>query len=218
LEPVQLDDSAERIKKLRELRKICSDRGIVLIFDEVITGLRYPSGSVSRYHEIHPDLICCGKAFGNGEKTGFVAGNKDIMDGNYFVSGTYFGHLRSLAAIKESIWQHGIMESSSLNSKTSMTNRAFNEAQPEIVKIEGWGNRGNFVGTPENVAIFRQEMFKLGWYTKTTLVWNWCNYVHDGKFLEDSYSVLDSIKNGKAKLEYSMPKTAVAAKIRGNRT
>lgn len=214
LEPVMLDDSPERVAKLVKIRKFCSANGIVLIFDEVITGLRYPLGSVATDKAIYPDLICCGKAFGNGEKTGFVAGRKDLLDGPYFVSGTYFGQGRALTAIINSIEMHEKDSSDILCDSAKVANLGFNSFDPEIVRIEGWGTRGNFVGTDYNVATFRQEMFKRKWYTKTTLVWNWANICFCDKFLAYSKEVIEGIKAGDLKLEYELPVKGVAQIIR----
>jgi hypothetical protein len=214
VEPVMLDDSPERIAQLINLRKLCTARGIVLIFDEVITGLRYPLGSVATDKAIYPDLICCGKAFGNGEKTGFVAGRKELLDGPYFVSGTYFGQGRALRAISNSIERAAKDQSDVLCFDAKSANQIFNTYEPEIVRIDGWGTRGNFVGTDINVATYRQEMFKLRWYTKTTLVWNWANIQFADKFLADSKEVIYGIKAGDLKLEYELPVKGVAQRIR----
>jgi glutamate-1-semialdehyde aminotransferase len=214
VEPVMLDDSPERIAQLIKLRKFCTARGIVLIFDEVITGLRYPLGSVATDKAIYPDLICCGKAFGNGEKTGFVAGRKELLDGPYFVSGTYFGQGRALRAISNSIERAAKDQSDVLCFDAKSANTIFNSYEPEIVRIDGWGTRGNFVGTDINVATYRQEMFKRRWYTKTTLVWNWANIQFAAKFLSDSKEVLEGMCSGDLKLEYELPVKGVAQRIR----
>ena len=211
LEPVQLDDSPRRIELLKELVAFCNERGIVTIFDEVITGLRYPSMSVCNHHGIHPDLICCGKAFGNGEKVGIVAGRADILDEPYFVSGTYFGHIPSLMSVIDSINKERNLKSVVLR---DMANDICNAIKGGPIELHGWGTRANIAGTDKDVAIYRQEMFKRGWYTKTTVVFNWANINYGEKFIRHSKEVISGIASGHYVLEYPMPVKAVAQKVR----
>lgn len=100
VEPVELDASEERIRRLKELRKRCSESGTVLIFDEVITALRYKGYSVARHHGITPDLIILGKALGNGTAISAIgAADADILNNDkYFVSGTYCGERLGIMA------------------------------------------------------------------------------------------------------------------------
>jgi hypothetical protein len=130
------------------------------------------------------------------------------------VSGTYFGQGRALRAISNSIERHEKDSSDVLCFDAKSANQIFNTYSPEIVRIDGWGTRGNFVGTDLNVAIYRQEMFKRKWYTKTSLVWNWANIQFADKFLSDSKEVISGIKAGDLKLEYELPVKGVAQRIR----
>ena len=71
----------------------------MLIFDEVITGFRFQNWSVSKAIGVNPDIICLGKAMGNGLPIACVAGKTEIMNcGEYFVSSTFAGETISLAA------------------------------------------------------------------------------------------------------------------------
>ena len=64
VEPIVTDFSVERIKYLNQLRETCNKFGVCLIFDEIITGFRWQSHTVSQYYGIYPDIICLGKALG----------------------------------------------------------------------------------------------------------------------------------------------------------
>lgn len=64
---------------LRGLREITEQHGIILIFDEVITGFRMGLGGAQQYHGITPDLATFGKALSAGEKLGAVVGKEWIM-------------------------------------------------------------------------------------------------------------------------------------------
>jgi len=64
---------------LEGLREITEDKGILLIFDEVVTGFRFAPGGASEYFGVIPDIECYGKIVGGGLPVGAVAGKKDIM-------------------------------------------------------------------------------------------------------------------------------------------
>jgi len=64
---------------LSGLREICDKHGIVLIFDEVVTGFRIAWGGGQEYYGVEPDLATYGKAIGGGTPIGAVCGREDIM-------------------------------------------------------------------------------------------------------------------------------------------
>jgi glutamate-1-semialdehyde 2,1-aminomutase len=90
---------------LEGLRNLCDREGIVLIFDEVITGFRHHIGGYQAICKVTPDLTTMGKAIANGFPVAAIAGKRDIMQrfntrlgGDVFFSGTFNGHASSLAA------------------------------------------------------------------------------------------------------------------------
>lgn len=64
---------------LANVRQLTDDKGVVLIFDEVITGFRLGLGGAQAYHGVTPDLTTLGKALSGGEKLGAVAGSARMM-------------------------------------------------------------------------------------------------------------------------------------------
>jgi len=64
---------------LEGLRKIADDNGLVLIFDEVVTGFRYAYGGAQAYYGVTPDLCTLGKAIGGGFPLAAIAGRAEIM-------------------------------------------------------------------------------------------------------------------------------------------
>ena len=64
---------------LEGLRKIADDNGLVLIFDEVVTGFRFAYGGAQAYYGVTPDLCTLGKAIGGGFPLAAIAGRTDIM-------------------------------------------------------------------------------------------------------------------------------------------
>ena len=88
---------------LRTLRRITRELGIVLIFDEVITGFRLALGGAQERFGITPDLTCLGKIIGGGLPVGAYGGSAEIMDrvapnGPVYQAGTLSGNPLAMAA------------------------------------------------------------------------------------------------------------------------
>jgi glutamate-1-semialdehyde 2,1-aminomutase len=82
---------------LEELRRICDEEGIVLIFDEVMTGFRLGAGGAQEKFGIRADLVTYGKVIGAGMPVGAFGGKKEIMQhiaplGNVYQAGTLSGN------------------------------------------------------------------------------------------------------------------------------
>ncbi len=87
---------------LKRLRRLTKDHGVLLIFDEVLTGFRLAYGGAQEYYGVRPDLTTFGKAAGGGFQLGGFGGRGDIMEvlapgGNTFHAGTYNAHPISIA-------------------------------------------------------------------------------------------------------------------------
>lgn len=85
------------------LREHCTEFGIVLIFDEIITGFRWDMGGAQKLFGVTPDLATFGKSMANGMPISALVGRRDIMKlceppNNIFYSGTFFGETLSIAA------------------------------------------------------------------------------------------------------------------------
>ncbi len=64
---------------LKALREVCSERGIVLIFDEVFVGFRLAAGGAQEYFGVRADMVTYGKSLAGGLPIGVVCGRKDLM-------------------------------------------------------------------------------------------------------------------------------------------
>jgi glutamate-1-semialdehyde 2,1-aminomutase len=64
---------------LRRLREVCSERGIVLIFDEVFVGFRLAPGGAQEYFGVRADMVTYGKTLGGGLPVGVLCGRADLM-------------------------------------------------------------------------------------------------------------------------------------------
>lgn len=91
------------IEFLSELRDICNQENIVLIFDEVMTGFRVAAGGAQEILGIEPDLTTFGKIIGGGLPVGAFGGKKEIMSmiaplGSVYQAGTLSGNPLAMAA------------------------------------------------------------------------------------------------------------------------
>jgi glutamate-1-semialdehyde 2,1-aminomutase len=72
-------DRAAYTSWLQELRTVCTERGIVLIFDEVFVGFRLAPGGAQEYFGVRADLVTYGKTLGGGLPVGAICGRKELM-------------------------------------------------------------------------------------------------------------------------------------------
>jgi glutamate-1-semialdehyde 2,1-aminomutase len=88
---------------LETLRRLCTDHGAILIFDEILTGFRHDLGGGQKVLGVTPDIGCFGKAISNGLPIAALCGTRALMErlspiGRAFFSGTYNGNVASVAA------------------------------------------------------------------------------------------------------------------------
>ncbi len=159
---------------LRWLRQYCDEHGIVLIFDEVITGFRYSMGGAQKLFGVTPDLATFGKAMANGMPISAICGKREIMKlmqppGNIFYSGTMFGEALSIAAsiacinklettkALDKIWEAGDVLSRSIQMM------ADNHGISGHIKIGGQPPRTMLNFSDDKIrTLFMQEMIQGG--------------------------------------------------------
>ena len=88
---------------LEQMRRLCDEHEVLLIFDEVISGFRVGFEGASGHYGIQPDLITFGKIIGGGLPVGAFGGNKDIMShvaplGNVYQAGTLSANPLAISA------------------------------------------------------------------------------------------------------------------------
>src|SRR5512143_1611106 len=88
---------------LEGLRKVCDQYGILLIFDEVMTGFRVSFGGAQQLYKIKPDLTTLGKVIGGGLPVGAFGGRREIMEkvapiGPMYQAGTLSGNPLAMTA------------------------------------------------------------------------------------------------------------------------
>lgn len=101
-------DRAAYTTWLHRLREVCSQRGIVLIFDEVFLGFRLAPGGAQDYFGVRADLVTYGKTLGGGLPVGVVCGRRELMKrfredrpaDICFARGTFNAHPYVMAAMQ----------------------------------------------------------------------------------------------------------------------
>jgi len=191
LEPVKLDPPREDF--LPELRRLCTQNGTVLIFDEMISGIRFDLRGAHHLWGVYPDLACFGKAISNGYSFSMLAGKRELMRLGgmhhdqrrvFLLSQTHSSETVGLAAcratleecqakaVTEHIWRLG----NKLKSEFCQLAQA--EGVAEYVRMIGYDCNPQIVCThedgtawPELNAVFHEELISCGviipWITIT---------------------------------------------------
>jgi glutamate-1-semialdehyde aminotransferase len=217
VEPVMTDSGITRRMWLKALRDRCDKVGALLIFDEVITGFRFPKWSVASAWGITPDLICLGKAMANGMPLAAVCGKKSVMDNPaYFVSSTYAGETLSLAAA---------LTTMTLLQKTFNVDRLWEQGEAFItkfntispnqkVKLKGYATRAVFEGEPLAKALFWQEACIAGILFGPSWFFNFSHLEIADWVLSTCRDIMVRLDTGEIKLLGELPQAAFAQKAR----
>ena len=133
-------------EKLVALRKLTERYGVLLIFDEVISGCRLAPGGAQQHFGVTPDLVTMAKALAAGEKLALVAGKREIMSvvdpraeegtPRVFQSGTVNDGPTALASASEALRQyrrlHKEGEYERLEQRTGLVGKALEEGFREV--------------------------------------------------------------------------------------
>ncbi len=215
IEPIVTDYSAKRIEWLQELIRKCKVNGTLVIFDEIITGFRWPKFSFSAWSGVYPDIICMGKACASGLPLAFVGLAEHVGDNKeWFISGTYHGELLSLAAMKET---HRMMMNKYRLDDLWKDGQAFldrfNQLHPHL-KIEGYPTRGVFKGDDMTKALFFQETHKAQILFGPSWFYGFQHRGLNDLVLSTCADIFNKIKTGSVQLTGEMPSSPFAQKVR----
>jgi glutamate-1-semialdehyde 2,1-aminomutase len=135
---------------LEGLRTICTQHGIVLIFDEVMTGFRVARGGAQELYNVMPDLTTLGKIIGGGLPVGAYGGRKEIMElvapsGPMYQAGTLSGNPLAMAAGYEMLTL--LAKEKSMYKKLEQRSRQLEEGTTVNLKKLDLGYRINRVGS-----------------------------------------------------------------------
>lgn len=105
IEPIPANNGLllQDLSFLTDLRALCTEYGVLLIFDEVISGFRVAFGGAAEHYKITPDIVTYGKIMGGGLPVGAYGAKREIMsfvspDGPVYQAGTLSGNPVAMAA------------------------------------------------------------------------------------------------------------------------
>jgi glutamate-1-semialdehyde 2,1-aminomutase len=126
---------------LEGVRRLTRDHGVVLIFDEVITGFRLSLGGAQTFYNVVPDMTTLGKIIGGGFPIGVVGGRRELLEmvapsGGIYQAGTFNGSPTSLAAGMATL---DVLEKERVLERLNATGDELRKALSQIVEDLGLG-------------------------------------------------------------------------------
>ncbi|QOV41226.1 amino acid adenylation domain-containing protein [Streptomyces ferrugineus] len=194
VEPVQSRHPAlQPVEFVRKLRELTRRHGIVLLFDEMLTGFRPAPRGAQELYGVTPDLATYGKLLGGGFPIGAVAGRADIMDGvdgghwsygddsyppadTTFFGGTYIQHPVSMVAARAVLThlkEHSPHLQERLNARTAelaTTLNGFFEDEEYPLRISHFGSQFRFEHRADMELLYHHLMLR------GVHVWEWRNF------------------------------------------
>lgn len=218
IEPIITELNPQRIEYLINLKAKCDKHGALLIFDEIITGFRFPKFSFSTFSGITPDILLLGKCIGGGLPLSIVATKKGIGDDlEWFISSTFAGDTLALAAFMKTV--HVLNNRLSLDDlwrDGSYFINSFNRIDPQIIKIKGYPTRGTFVARDDlTKALFFQECCKAHILVGPSWFFNFHHINITDTLMISFRAIIQKIKDGSCELEGELPKSPFSQKQRG---
>ncbi|MCE1179609.1 MAG: aminotransferase class III-fold pyridoxal phosphate-dependent enzyme [Micrococcales bacterium] len=151
---------------LEAVREITRKHGIVLIFDEVKTGLQIAPGGATEKFGVLPDMVTLAKGLGAGLPTGAIGGTEEVMsvveDGTVYQVGTYNGNPLCVAAARANLLE--VLTPEAYEHLAHLNDRIVSGCQGVVDKYDlpgyavGIGSKGCVTFSPEKVIDY--ETFK----------------------------------------------------------
>lgn len=194
VEPVQSrHPQLQPVEFVRRLRELTRRHGIVLLFDEMLTGFRPAPRGAQELYGVTPDLATYGKLLGGGFPIGAIAGRADIMDGvdgghwsygddsyppadTTFFGGTYIQHPVSMVAARAVLThlkEHSPRLQEALNARTAelaATLNGFFEAEEYPLRMSHFGSQFRFEHRADMELLYHHLMLR------GVHVWEWRNF------------------------------------------
>ncbi|MCU0800968.1 MAG: aminotransferase class III-fold pyridoxal phosphate-dependent enzyme [Rhodobacteraceae bacterium] len=162
---------------LEEIRRIATEKGIVLVFDECTSGFRETFGGFHKKYGVEPDMAVFGKTLGNGYAVNAVLGRRAVMEAaqTTFISSTFWteriGSVAALATL-------GVMEREKSWEQITATGLVVRDIWTRLgqanglkINLSGIPSLSSFsFGTSNDLAyktLLTQEMLKMGWLAST---------------------------------------------------
>jgi len=181
------------------IQRVCREKGIVLILDEITAGFRMNIGGAHLRYNITPDIAVFGKAFSNGYPMAAVIGKKEVMEAaqGSFISSLFWTERTGPAAVLATIRKMQQIDSPStivrLGTELQAKWKSLAESAGLSIKVAGFPAISSFGFQHDNPLVLKtfltQEMLKKG-YLATTALYVSC--AHDGH-LDGYYTALEEV-------------------------
>ena len=165
VEPVMMNAGVipPRENYLNELRALTEEYNVLLIFDEVKTGVKIAPGGASEYYRVEPDIICLAKAMGGGLPIGACGAKKEIMDqiesGDVPLYGTYSANplavIASLTTLTQILTDDAYSKIEQLGNELMNGYREIVEDKKLKAKIQGVASIGCILFSEHEVSDYR---------------------------------------------------------------
>jgi glutamate-1-semialdehyde 2,1-aminomutase len=185
---------------LKKVRKLATDKKIILIFDECTSGFRQTYGGIHKTYDVEPDIAIFGKALGNGYAINAIIGKKEIMDSakSTFISSTFWteriGPTAALETIKnmEKIKSWKII--SSIGKKIKKNWKIIAKENKLSINIQGIDSLANFSFNSSKHLYYKtlisQEMLKNKILASNTI---YASIAHKPKILDRYFDNLNEV-------------------------
>lgn len=200
---------------LQKVRKLATDRGIVLIFDECTSGFRETFGGIFKKYNVEPDMAMFGKTIGNGYALSAVVGKRSVMEAaqRTFISSTFWteriGPTAALATLNvmEAVKSWDLI--TSIGNKIRDGWQQLSDANGLKITISGIPSLSTYCfNSPRSLeykTFITQEMLKKGFLASTNF---YASISHSDEFiklyidlLSDVFSVISDCENEKNSIE-----------------
>ena len=200
---------------LQKVRKLATDRGIVLIFDECTSGFRETFGGIFKKYNVEPDMAMFGKTIGNGYALSAVVGKRSVMEAaqRTFISSTFWteriGPTAALSTLNvmEAIKSWDLI--TSIGNKIRDGWQQLSDANGLKITISGIPSLSTYCFNSsrslEYKTFITQEMLKKGFLASTNF---YASISHSDEFiklyldlLSDVFSVISDCENEKNNIE-----------------
>ena len=195
---------------LQKVRKLSTEKNIVLIFDECTSGFRQSFGGLHKYYKVNPDVAIFGKALGNGYAINAIIGKKNIMEAcnSTFISSTFWtervGPTAALATLDQMEKYKSWKIISNIGKKIKKRWEKIATSNKISLDIKGIDAIPNFEFKSKNHLFYKtfitQEMLK-----KKILASNliFCSVAHENNLLEKYFDILNDLFNKISKFDES---------------
>jgi glutamate-1-semialdehyde 2,1-aminomutase len=228
LEPVKNDEPRDDF--LHKLRDLTHREGAVLIFDEMISGVKFDIRGAHHLWKVYPDLACFGKAFANGYSFSLLAGLRDIMELGglrhekkrvFLLSQTHSSETTGLAACRATLDE---CQRVAINEHTWGFGRKLVNGVRELAQTEGVADYIRIIGFDCNPQIvctypdgtpwpalataFHEEVISWG----VLIPWITITYSHRDEELERTF---EALRRGMLKVKRAIDEETVEQSFRG---